>query len=137
MGFEQPDDLRAVLRGVKSIAIIGLSDNPGRPSNYVCAFLQARGYDCVGVNPGLAGRVIQGVPVFASLAAIGRPVDMVDVFRKSEALAGLVDEVLALQPRPSVLWTQLGVVDELAAARAAQAGMTVVMNRCPKIELSS
>ena len=131
-----PTDLPALLAGVRTIAVVGVSADPARPSNDVLAFLVARGYACVGVNPGLAGRRVHGAPVFATLADIDRAVDMVDVFRASDALPALVGEVLAMVPRPSVLWTQLGVVDRAAAARAEAAGLSVVMDRCPKIVLA-
>ncbi len=129
-------DLVALLGTIRTIAVVGLSPNPARPSNDVFAFLLARGFDCVGVNPGIAGRRIHGAPVFASLADVDRPVDMVDIFRASEAVAGIVDAVLELEPPPRVIWMQLGVVDTAAKARAEAAGVTVVMDRCPKIELS-
>ena len=128
-------DLPALLAGVSTIAVAGVSADPARASNEVLAFLVARGYACVGVNPGLAGRSVHGAPVFATLADIDRPVDMVDVFRASDALPALVEEVLAMAPRPRVLWTQLGVVDAAAGARAEGAGLIVVMDRCPKIVL--
>ena len=132
-----PDDLlQTILRDTKTIAVVGLSDKPERDSNEVFAYLLGKGYDCVGINPALAGRTIHGAPVFASLAAVDRPIDMVDVFRASEAVGGIVDEALALTPHPRVIWMQLGVVNEPAAAKARAAGLTVVMDRCPKIELA-
>ncbi len=132
-----PDDelIKTILRDTKTIAVVGLSDKPERDSNEVFAYLLGKNYDCVGVNPVLAGRTIHGAPVFASLAAVDHPIDMVDVFRASEAVDGIVDEALALTPRPRVIWMQLGVVNEAAAAKAREAGLTVVMDRCPKIEL--
>jgi predicted CoA-binding protein len=131
------DTPRALLATIRTIAVVGLSADPMRPSNDVFAFLLRRGYDCVGVNPGLAGRPIHGAPVFATLAAIDRPIDMVDIFRASDAVGGIVDEALALTPRPKLIWMQLGVVDAAAKARAEHAGLAVVMDRCPKIELAS
>ncbi len=133
-----PDDdlLKTILRDTKTVAVVGLSDKPERDSNEVFAYLLGKGYDCVGVNPALAGRTIHGAPVFASLAAVDHPIDMVDVFRASEAAGGIVDEALALTPRPRVIWMQLGVVNEAAAAKAREAGLTVVMDRCPKIEIA-
>ena len=130
------NDPRAILEAVHGIAVVGLSADPARPSHGVFAFLVARGHACVGVNPGLAGRTIHGAPVFASLAEIDRPIDMVDIFRASDAVGGIVDEALEMDPLPKVIWMQLGVVDEKAKARAERAGLIVVMDRCPKIELS-
>ena len=132
----EPTTPRALLESVRTIAVVGVSDNPMRPSNDVLAFLVARGFDCVGVNPGLAGRRIHDVPVFATLAAVDRAINMVDVFRASAALMGVVKEALALRPRPRIVWTQLGVVDEAARAHAEAQGLIVVMDHCTKIELS-
>ena len=130
------DLLKTILRDTKTIAVVGLSDKPERDSNEVFAHLLAKNYDCVGVNPVLAGRTIHGAPVFANLGAVDHPIDMVDIFRASDAVPGIVDEALALVPRPRVIWMQLGVVNEAAAAKAREAGLTVVMDRCPKIELA-
>lgn len=128
-------ELRTLLESVRCIAILGLSNNPMRASNEVAGFLLRRGYECVGVNPGLAGQTIHGMPIVARLADLPEPVDMVDVFRAPEALPAIVDEVLAMVPRPRILWTQLGVVHEAAAAKARAAGLIVVMDQCPKIVL--
>ena len=125
----------ALLAGVRTVAVVGLSADPRRPSNDVFAFLIRRGYACVGVNPGLAGGTVHGAPVYASLAEVDRPIDMVDIFRASSAVGGIVDEALALLPRPRLIWMQLGVIDAVAKARAETAGLDVVMDRCPKIEL--
>ena len=130
------DDPRAILGTMRSIAVVGVSANPARPSNDVFAFLVARGYACVGVNPVLAGQTIHGAPIFASLADIDRSIDMVDIFRASDAIGGIVDEALEMVPQPKVIWMQLGVIDERAKAKAERAGIVVVMDRCPKIELS-
>ena len=135
--MDAPISLPALLATVRTIAVVGLSPNPARPSNQVFAFLLARGFSCVGVNPGAAGRRIHGAPVFASLAEVDRPIDMVDVFRDPAALGDIVDAALTLVPRPHVIWMQLGVVNIAAAARAEAAGLTVVMDRCPKIELTA
>jgi uncharacterized protein len=129
--------LRRLLSEVRTVAIVGLSSSPSRPSNEVAAFLVRRGYTCVGVNPGIAGSPIHGMPVVAHLSDIDHAIDMIDVFRASEAVGGVVDEVLALDPLPRVLWMQLGVIDHVAAARAERAGLTVVMNQCPKIVLAT
>lgn len=130
-----PDDyIASILGSVRTIALVGASANASRPSHGVMAFLLRAGYSVIPVNPGLAGSELLGQPVVARLADITTPIDMVDVFRAADALPALVDEVLALQPLPSVIWTQLGVRDDEAAARAEAAGIKVVMNRCPAIE---
>ncbi|KAB2874186.1 MAG: CoA-binding protein [Bauldia sp.] len=126
--------LRAVLGSVKSIAVVGASANAARPVYLVMKYLLAKGYRIVPVNPGQAGKAILGQPVYARLADVPVPVDMVDIFRRSEFAGAVVDEALALDPKPRVIWMQLGVRDEAAAARAEAAGLTVIMNRCPKIE---
>ncbi|RXF75135.1 CoA-binding protein [Hansschlegelia zhihuaiae] len=125
----------SILAGVRTIAVVGASPNPARPSNDVARFLAARGYKVFPVNPGHGGGGIAGLPAFATLADIPEAIDMVDVFRASEHVAEVLEQALALDPRPKVFWTQLGVVDEAAAARAEAEGLAVVMDRCPKIEL--
>lgn len=125
-----------ILAAVNVIALVGASQNAARPSHGVMKFLLARGYDVVPVNPGLAGQEILGQRVYATLGDIPHKIDMVDVFRNSDAVAGLVHEALELSPRPSVIWLQLGVRDDEAAKKAEAAGLKVVMNRCPAIELS-
>ncbi|TXN24957.1 CoA-binding protein [Methylobacterium sp. WL19] len=130
-----PDALiRRLLTETKTIALVGASANPARPSWIVLKYLLSRGYDVIPVNPGLAGQMLLGKPVAARLADLPGPVDMVEIFRNSDAAGGLVDEALALPVRPKIVWMQLGVRDDAAAARAEAAGVTVVMNRCPKIE---
>lgn len=129
------DDLiRHVLTSVRTIAVVGASAKPDRASYYVSAFLAENGYRVIPVNPGLAGSEIDGRTVFATLADIPEPIDMVDVFRASEHVSSVVDEALALTTPPKVIWTQLDVRDDAAAARAEAAGLTVIMDRCPKIE---
>jgi predicted CoA-binding protein len=125
--------LRRIFATVKTIAVLGASAKPERPSHFVMEFLQRKGYRCIPVNPGLAGGELLGEKVYAALGDVPEPVDMVDVFRASSALPGLVDEIIAL--RPKVMWTQLGVRDDDAAAKAEAAGIEVVMDRCPKIEI--
>lgn len=127
-------DLKAILGSVKVIALTGASPNPARLSYGVMGFLLSRGYKVIPVNPGQAGKEILGQTVYAHLSEIPEPVDMVDVFRASEYLNSVVDEALAMTPRPSVIWAQLGVQDAVAAAKAEAAGLKVVMNRCPAIE---
>ena len=128
-------DALALLASVRSIAIIGLSADRRRPSHEVAAFLLRRGYACVGVNPGLVGREVAGMTVVASLADLPQPIDMIDIFRASEHVGAIVDEALALPAPPRAIWMQLGVIDHAAKARAEAAGLSVVMDRCPKIEL--
>ncbi|MGR3485632.1 MAG: CoA-binding protein [Paracoccaceae bacterium] len=129
-------ELTALLTRVRRIALVGFSANPARPSHRVAAFLIRHGYAVVPVNPGLAGQTHLGVEVTGALSGIEGPVDMVDVFRASEHVAGIVDEVLTLWPdAPPVIWTQLDVRDDAAAARARAAGATVVQDRCPAIEI--
>ncbi|WP_112941559.1 MULTISPECIES: CoA-binding protein [unclassified Rhizobium] len=123
-----------ILRSVKTIALTGASPNPARPSNGVMGYLLSRGYEVVPVNPGQVGKRIQGQEVFSHLADVPVAVDMVDVFRASNYLSEVVDEALAMNPRPKVIWAQLGVRDDAAAAKAEAAGIKVVMDRCPAIE---
>ena len=130
-----PDDyIRAILAEVKTVAVVGASANTVRPSYFVVKYLLSKGYDVIPVNPGHAGREIGGAMTYASLADIDRPVDMVDIFRNSQAAAGVVDEAMKLDPLPKVIWMQLSVRNDEAAAKAEAAGIKVVMNRCPKIE---
>lgn len=128
------DKIRSILQSVKVIALLGASPNPGRPSNHVMEFLLGQGYQVIPVNPGQAGKQILGQTVYASLADIKQPIDMVDVFRAPDALPTIVAEMIALPHKPKVLWTQLGVVNEAAAKQAEQAGFDVVMDHCPAIE---
>jgi uncharacterized protein len=130
-----PDEqIRSVLRAAKTIAMVGASDNPARPSFFVLKYLLERGYHMIPVNPGKAGGSILGQKVYARLQDVPEPIDMVDIFRASEAAGGVVDEALALSPLPKFIWMQLTVRNDAAAARAEAAGLTVIMNRCPKIE---
>jgi uncharacterized protein len=125
-------DIRDILTSVKTIAVVGWSPKPDRPSHGVAAFLKRRGYRVIPVNPGQAGQQAMGETVVATLAEAG-PVDMVDIFRRSEEAGAVVDAAIAAQSK--VVWMQLGVIDEAAAARARAAGLRVVMNRCPAIEI--
>ncbi len=129
------DDIADILKTTKTIALLGASPNPDRPSNRVMGFLLARGYQVFPVNPGQAGKQILGQTVYAQLADVPQPVDMVDVFRAAEFLDGVVDEALALETPPKVIWGQLSVRDDRAAAKAEAAGVKMVMDRCPAIEI--
>ena len=130
-----PDELiRSVLKTAKTIAMVGVSANDSRPSYFAFKYLIGRGYRMIGVNPGLAGQTLLGAPIYASLAEIPEPVDMVDIFRNSAAAGPIVDEALKLDPAPKVIWMQLSVRNDEAAAKAEAKGLTVIMNRCPKIE---
>ncbi|MEI9417250.1 CoA-binding protein [Mesorhizobium sp. Cs1299R1N1] len=123
-----------ILNAVKTVAMVGASANDVRPSYFVLKYLLAKGFSVFPINPGQAGKEILGRMTYARLADIPEPIDMVDVFRNAAAVPGIVDEVLALDPLPKVIWMQLGVRHDEAAARAEAAGIKVVMNRCPKIE---
>ena len=125
-------EIRDILTSVKTIAVVGWSPKPDRPSHGVAAFLKRQGYRVIPVNPGQAGQEALGETVVATLAEAG-PVDMVDVFRRSEEAGAVADEAVRLGAK--VVWMQLGVVDEAAAERARMAGVQVVMNRCPAIEI--
>ncbi|QEE39101.1 MULTISPECIES: CoA-binding protein [unclassified Methylobacterium] len=126
--------IRRILNDTRTIALVGASANPARPSWIVLKYLLDRGYAVIPVNPGLAGQELLGRRVAAALAEIREPIDMVEIFRSSAAAGPLVDEALALDPPPKVIWMQLGVRDDAAAARAEARGLAVIMNRCPKIE---
>ncbi|MBZ9974607.1 CoA-binding protein [Mesorhizobium sp. BR-1-1-10] len=123
-----------ILNSVKSIAMVGASANDVRPSYFVLKYLLAKGFSVFPINPGQAGKEILGRMTYARLADIPEPIDMVDIFRNAAAVPGIVDEVLQLDPLPKVIWMQLAVRHDEAAARAEAAGIKVVMNRCPKIE---
>jgi predicted CoA-binding protein/predicted lactoylglutathione lyase len=126
--------ISGILNSVRTIAIVGASPNDVRPSFFVLKYLQAKGFDVYPVNPGHDEKEIVGRKVYARLADVPVPIDMVEIFRASDAVPGIVDQALALQPRPKVIWMQLGVSHDEAAAKAEAAGLKVVMNRCPKIE---
>jgi predicted CoA-binding protein len=125
--------LRDILTSVRTIAVVGASPRHERPSHRVMAYLQRRGYRTIPVNPNAAGGTINGETVYAKLADVPEPIDMVDVFRRSEMAGGVVDEAIAAGAK--VVWMQLGVRDDDAAARAEAHGLQVVMNRCPAIEI--
>ena len=132
---QYPDSyIRGILNTVKTIAMVGISPKDNRPSYFAFKYLLERSYHMIPVNPGQVGQEILGQKVYAKLSDIPEPVDMVDIFRASEHVMPIVQEALTLEPRPAVIWMQLTVCDDAAANLAENAGIKVVMNRCPKIE---
>ncbi len=127
------EDIARLLNTTRTIALVGASDRPDRAAHEVMGMLLAHGYHVVPVNPALAGQTIHGQTVVATLADVAEPIDMVDVFRRSEFVADVVADAIAVGAKS--VWTQLGVIDPTAAARAEAAGLQVVMDRCPKIEI--
>jgi predicted CoA-binding protein len=125
--------LRDILTGVRTIAVVGASPRPQRPSHGVMRFLQSHGYRALPVNPNAAGDTILGERCYAALAEVPEPIDMVDIFRRSEAAGAAVDEAIAMGAK--IVWMQLDVFDADAAARAEAHGLKVVMDRCPAIEI--
>ena len=130
------DELRTILRRCRTIVMVGASPNWVRPSYFAMKYLQGKGYRVIPVNPGAAGQTVLGETMLGSLDDVPGPVPMVDIFRNSEAAGGIVDDVIRLKDAKQfrVVWMQLGVRNDAAAARAEEAGLEVVMNRCPKIE---
>ena len=126
--------LKTVLNRTKTVAVVGVSTNTVRPSFYVARYLALKGYKVIPINPGHAGKEMFGTIVRASLSEIDEPVDMVDIFRRSEAVPPIVDEALEQLPGLQTIWMQIGVQHDEAAAKARAAGVDVIMNRCPKIE---
>ena len=130
-----PDSyVSGILNTVKSIAMVGISPKESRPSYFAFKYLLERGYHMIPINPGHAGKAMLGQRIYAKLADIPEPVDMVDIFRAAPYALPIVQEALALKPRPQVIWMQLGIRNDEAAAVAEANGMKVVMNWCPKIE---
>jgi predicted CoA-binding protein len=130
-----PDSyIRGVLDTVKTIAMVGISPKDNRPSYFAFKYLLDRGYRMIPVNPGQAGKEILGQKVYRRLSDIPEPIDMVDIFRSSADVPPIVEEALTLKPKPRVIWMQLTVRNDEAAKRAEEAGLKVVMDRCPKIE---
>jgi uncharacterized protein len=127
------DYLRGIFKRVKTIAMVGASPRPDRPSNRVMRFLQSRGFRVIPVNPQAAGEMLHGEKIYTSLAEVPETIDMVDIFRRSELVAPVVDE--AITKGTKIIWMQLGVRDDEAARKAEAAGIEVVMNRCPAIEI--
>ncbi|AMH19580.1 CoA-binding protein [Hafnia paralvei] len=126
-------EIKTILQQVKSIALVGASDKPHRASYGVMAYLLSQGYQVIPVSPKLAGQKLLEQKVYATLADIPQPIDMVDVFRNSEAAFGVAEEAIAIEAK--VLWLQLGVINEEAEKLATEAGLKVVMDRCPKIDI--
>ncbi len=133
MPLETDQDIARLLTETKRIALVGASAKPERASNRILKFLIDQGYDMVPVNPGLAGQKLHGVEVASSLDEMAGPIDMVDIFRNSEAAGSVVDEAIAVGAKS--VWLQLNVINRPAAERAEEAGLAVVMDRCPKIEI--
>ena len=133
MPLTNPQDIAALLERTRTIALVGISDRPDRPSYGVMAYLQDHGYRVLPVNPQLAGEHVHGEFIWGRLSDIGVPIDMVDIFRRSEAAGEAVDDAIAVGAK--AVWMQIGVVNESAAARAEAAGLDVVMDRCPAIEI--
>ena len=127
-------DIRDIFDKARIIALVGASNDLEKPSNYVGAYLQQHGYRVIPVNPGRAGTEINGEKVYAKLADIPEKFDFVDVFRRAEDVPGVVDEILALKDKPRVIWLQLGIVNDDAAAKAKSAGIIFAQDRCPRIE---
>jgi predicted CoA-binding protein len=127
-------ELRKVLGAVKTVAIVGISTNPARPSYFVGRYLGLKGYTVVPINPGHAGKTLFGKTIIDDLENVLQSVDMIDIFRKSEAVPEIVDQALEKFQNLKCIWMQIGVQHEAAAAKARARGVTVIMNRCPKIE---
>jgi predicted CoA-binding protein len=136
MNHDQYDDsyIRGILNTVKTIAMVGASAKDNRPSYFAFKYLGERGYNMIPINPGLAGKELLGRKIYARLSEVPEPIDMVDIFRASNYALPVVQEALTLNPKPRVIWMQLGIRNDEAAALAQANGMKVVMNRCPKIE---
>jgi predicted CoA-binding protein len=133
-GFKNEEaTIRKVLTSTKTIALVGASNKPERPSHYVMEYLLQQGYDVIPVNPGLAGKDLLGKICVGSLAEIEQPIDMVDIFRNSDAVPPIVDEAISIGAKS--IWMQQGVINEAAAQTARDAGLDVIMNSCPKIEI--
>jgi len=133
MPLDRDEDIRDLLTNARTIAMVGASDRPDRPSNRVMKILQDQGYRVIPVNPQITGEHIHGEYVWRELAQIGEPIDIVDIFRRPEAAGQAVDDAIAIGAK--AVWMQIGVINEEAARRAEAAGLKVVMDRCPAIEI--
>src|SRR5436190_2079323 len=136
MSNDQYDDgyIRGILNTVKTIAMVGASAKDNRPSYFAFKYLAERGFDMIPINPGLAGKELLGKTIYSRLSEVPVPIDMVDIFRAAQYAVPIVQEALTLNPKPRVIWMQLSVRNDEAAALAEANGMKVVMDRCPKIE---
>jgi len=133
MPLTRDEDIAELLSATRTIAMVGASDRPDRPSYGVMKYLQSRGYRVIPVNPQITGEHVHGEYVWRELAQIGEPIDLVDIFRRPQAAGEAVDEAITIGAK--AIWLQLGVINEEAAARAEAAGLKVVMDRCPKIDI--
>lgn len=133
MPSNQPDQMRAILERVRTIALVGASEKTNRPSHDVMEFMQAHGYRVIPVNPRLVGQRVLGETVYADIASLPEPVDMVELFLAPERTDAVIDQAIEL--KIPVIWLQIGVINHAGAARAEAAGLTVVMDRCPKQEI--
>ena len=134
MPLTSDEDLTELLQGAKSIALVGASDRPGRASYGVMKFLQDHGYRVFPINPRITGEHVHGEFIWRELSQIGEPIDIVDIFMRSENVGPIVDDAIAVGAK--AVWMQLGVIDEASAAKAEAAGLKVVMDHCPKIEIA-
>ncbi len=134
MPLTDPKDIAALLQGARTIAMVGASDRPDRASYGVMKFLQDQGYRVIPVNPRMTGEHVHGEYVWRELGQIGEPIDIVDIFMRSDSVGPIVDGAIAVGAQ--AVWMQLGVIDEAAAAKAEAAGLKVVMDHCPKIEFA-
>ena len=136
MNHDNYDDsyIRGILNTVKTIAMVGASAKDNRPSYFAFKYLMERGYNMIPINPGLAGKQLLGKTIYTRLSEVPEPIDMIDIFRAANYAIPVVQEALTLNPKPRVIWMQLSVRNDEAAALAEANGMKVVMNRCPKIE---
>ena len=134
MPLTSDQEIAELLANVRTIAMVGASDRPDRPSYGVMKFLQGHGYRVLPVNPQITGEHVHGEYVWRELSQISEPIDMVDIFRRPQAAGEAVDEAIAAGAK--AVWLQIGVINEVAAARAESAGLKVVMDRCPKIEIA-
>ena len=134
MPLSRDEDIADLLRNARTIALVGASDRPDRASYGVMKFLQDHGYRVFPINPRITGEHVHGEFVWRELGQIGEPIDIVDIFMKSDSVGPIVDDAIAVGAK--AVWMQLGVIDEAAAAKAESAGLKVVMNHCPKIEIA-